>query len=296
MTKLISKVQYKNFETGEFVDEQERDYESTIQLIEKFPWAEQRKKIVISLTNPSITIAGRNNDFLKLSVFYNQKYVLHYLDENQVLFTRSFIDVKGSYDYIRKYFELPVFDPFEFRKEKTWFQHDLKHFITQDFQYVVTPKVIKKYLWATSGGNFLISIVFIVFMLLKMRPGPPITFLFMFIIMFLIGGGFNLVLFFNYYNQVKSKILIMSKGNNIFYFGPIGNPVKYDKENVLSYTVIRSQGYRNPISGFGIVAIEFMDGTCLKIPNLLVDDYDLVNKLSGIPGEEKNKFPYLHAE
>lgn len=83
MTTLISKVQYKNFETGEFVDVQERNYEETIQLIEKFPWNDQREKIVIDLTNPSITIEGKNNNFLKFAVFFNQKYVLHYFSETQ---------------------------------------------------------------------------------------------------------------------------------------------------------------------------------------------------------------------
>ncbi len=69
MRILTSKIQCKSFEAGEFIKEKKRSYEGTIELIEIFPWNKQREKIVIELTNPSITIEGENNDFLKLVVF-----------------------------------------------------------------------------------------------------------------------------------------------------------------------------------------------------------------------------------
>lgn len=296
MTQLVSKVQFRNFETGEFVDEEERDYESTIRLIENFPWEEQRKKIVISLTNPSVTIMGKNGDFLKLAVFYNQKFVLHYFNENQELYTKSFIDFKGTYEYIRKYFELPVFDPSGFRKETTWFQHNLRYFVTQDFHYIVSPKSIRKYLWSTSGINFLASVVFIILFIVKASSFQLIPLALLLLIIFLIGGGINLILFFNYYNYASNKILFMSKGNNIFYFGPLGNPVKYDKEDVLAYTTVQMGNRKSPLSGFSFVEIDFMDGTSLQIPNLLVSRHDLENKLFGIPGAVKYKIPFLRGE
>lgn len=41
MNLLISKIQHKNFEIGEFVQEKERSFEESINLIEHFPWEEE---------------------------------------------------------------------------------------------------------------------------------------------------------------------------------------------------------------------------------------------------------------
>ena len=294
MTKLTSKVQYKNFEPGEFIDIKERDYDETIKLIETFPWEIQREKIVIGLTNPSITIEGRNNDFLKLAVFFNQKYVLHYFNTTQTLFTKSFIHLKDSFEYIINYFLQAEFDITDFKKENTWLQHNLKHFVSQDFNYVVTSKSIRNYLLSTSGMNFCLSIVFLILFLSKgSKPINILGLIMLLFAIFLIGGGLHLLLFFNYYNYVQDKILIMSKGNDIFYFGSVDNPVRYDKRNILRYTTIRSRGSRNQFNGFAIVEIEFNDGTVLKIPNLLIDYQALEQKLFEYPRIDVNKFPFL---
>lgn len=294
MTKLTSKVQYKNFEAGEFVDIQERDYDETIHIIENFPWKNQWEKIVIDLTNPSVTIEGKNNDYLKCAVFFNQKYVLHYLDASQTLFTKSFINLKDTYEYIKNYFVQAQFDTTHFKKENTWLKHNLKHFVTQEFKYLVTPKSVKNYLLSTSGMNFCLSIFFVILISLKgFNSTNMIALIVLLAVMFLIGGGLHLILFFNYYNYVKDKILVMSKGNDIFYFGEIDNPTKYDKQNILQYTTIRSRGSRNQFSGFAVVEIELKDGAVLKIPNLLVDYLALEQKLFEHPRVDVNRFPWL---
>lgn len=161
MKTLLSKVQHKNFEIGEFNCQGQRTYDETIELIEKFPWEEERKNIAVSLTNPSITIEGKNEDFLKLALFYNGKFVLHYFNADQVLFTKSFTNIKDSYSYIESFFEEKDFDVNEFKKENTWMQHNLQHFVTQDFHYTANKESIKKFLISTSGINFTISIILI---------------------------------------------------------------------------------------------------------------------------------------
>lgn len=294
MTSLISKIQYKNFEVGEFVEVQERNYDDTIKLIENFPWNNQRDKIVIDLTNPSITIEGKNNDFLKYALFFNQKYVIHYFNETQVLFTKSFVDLKDGYQYVKRYFDQPTFNTTDFKKETTWLQHNLKHFVTQEFRYILTQKSIRNYLLSTSGMNFCLSIVILILVLVKgLNSINVVGQIVLLLVMFLIGGGLHLILFFNYYNYLKGKILIMSRGNDNFYFGNIDNPSKYNKKDILRYTTIRSHGTRNQFSGFAIIEIEFKDGTVLKIPNLLVDYTALEDKLFEYTRIDKNKFPYL---
>ena len=255
---------------------------------------EPKPKIVIDLTNPSVTIVGENNDYLKLGVFFNQKYVLHYFDTTQTLFTKSFIDLKDSFEHIRSYFLQADFNVKGFKRENTWLQHNLKHFVTQDFNYVVTYKSIRSYLLSTSGINFCLSIFFLVLIFSKGFSAINSIVLIVFLAaMFLIGGGLHLIRFFNYYNYVKDKILIMSKGNDTFYFGNIENPLRYNKRNILRYTTIRSRGQRNQFGGFAIVEIEFNDGTVLKIPNLLVDYSALEQKLFEYSRIDVNKFPWL---
>jgi len=56
--QLISKVQYKNFEPGEFTDRRGRTYDETIALIEAFPWSQQRAVI-----GKELTLSRGNNIF-----------------------------------------------------------------------------------------------------------------------------------------------------------------------------------------------------------------------------------------
>ena len=294
MTTLTSKIQYKNFETGEFIKVQERTCDEVLELIEKFPWNSQREKIVIDLTNPSITIEGKNNDFMKFGLFFNQKYVLHYFDEAQTLFTKSFLNFKDAFGYIKNFFEQLKFDTTDFKQETTWFQHNLKHFVTKDFRYVLTPKSIRNYLLTTSGMNFCLPIVFLVLILLKGLDSINVIVLIVFLLLiFLIGGGLHLIIFFNYYNYLKDKILIMSKGNDIFYFGNIGAPSIHNKKDILQYYTIRSRGTRNQFSGFAIIKIEFKNGTILEIPNLLVEYLAMEKKLFEYPKIDVNKLPFV---
>jgi hypothetical protein len=293
MITLTSKVQYKHFEAGEFTDVQQRGYDETITLIGAFPWEVQRDKIEISLTNPSITIEGKNNDCLKIAPFYHHQYVLYYLDNRQTLYTKRLKDLQDGFIYIKNYFEQPGFDPAGFKKEITWFRDNTQHFVTQDFRYLLTPKSIRSYLLSTSGINFLLSISFLIMFLVAGKTVSIVGILVLLLILFMVGGGLNLLLFAGYYRFLRDKILIMSRGNDTFYFGDIAHPVKYDKKDLLRYTTIKSSGPKNPVGGFAIIKMEFKDGTVLQVPNLLVDHYVLERKLFGYNKVEEHRMPFL---
>jgi hypothetical protein len=294
MTERISKIQHKDFEVGEFIEETKRSYGETITLIGNFPWIKEREKIEIALTNPSVTIEGTDNDFLKIAVFYNNKFVLHYFDRNQVLFSKSFTNLTDSYKYIKDYFESTTFVTVDFRKENTWLQNNLKHFVSQDFRYEVTPKSIRKFLILTSGVSFVLSIFFILILLVNgINHMNMIGTVAILLSAFFIGGGLNLILFFNYYFYTKDKILIMSKGNHIFYFGNRNNPTEYNKKEIFQFTTIRSRNYRSPINAFALIEIEFKNGTIIKIPNILVDYFALERKLFECQKIDKGGFPFI---
>jgi hypothetical protein len=295
MNTLTSKVQHDTFEVGEFVDRGERTYEETIRLIETFPWETERKTLAVSLTNPSITVEGKNGDFLKLSLFYNGKFVLHYFDHHQKLFTKSFTNITDTYSYVKGFFEQSTFDTSEFKLENTWLQHNLQHFVSQDFHYTANRSTVKRFLISTSGFGLAMSLIMFIFLIIKAdnTANYYAVFVIYFIFFFIAGGGLNLIVFFNFYSYAKNKILIMSKGNDVFYFGDIVDPKKYDKSEIAGFRIIRLDANRNPLSSFAIVTIELKDGTQLKIPNLLVDYIAMKQKLSGIPFVEENKTPFI---
>jgi hypothetical protein len=289
MITLTSKIQYKNFEAGEFVEEHKRTYEETIRLIEDYPWNIQRKKIIVDLTSPSVTIEGSSGDYLKLAVYYNQKFVLLYLNKDKRLFSRSFINLQDGYAYIKCFFEKPEFDLTGFKKESTWFQNNLTHFITQDFRYELTTQSVKKYWLSARGFNIIVPATFLIIMavvfnvIVLLWPG----------IILIWGSVMPLRLFFIYYKHVKDKILIMSKANSTFYFGSVDNMVKYDKKDILKYTIVKTTGSRSIYRGYAVVRIEFKNGTLLSLPNLLIDHRALENKLFECRKAREDKSPYL---
>ena len=294
MTRLTSKIQYKNFEIGEFIEEKERTFEEIMELIERFPWELQREKIVIDLTNPSVTIQGKNNDYLKIALFYNGKFVLRYFDQQQTLYTKSISEVTDSYKYIRDYIATSVFDTTDFKKENTLFQDNAKHFISQKFNYEVTPSSACKFLLSTSGINLIFTVIVIAFF--SFNHAIEISVLsasIVLLLIFFIGGGLNLILFFQYYLYTNGKILIMSKGNEIFYFGNKENPTKYNKTEITQFTISRIRNSKHTLSNFAVVKIELTNGFELEIPNILVDYLALESKLFEIAKIENSSYPSL---
>lgn len=294
MTKLVSKIQYKNFEVGEFIEEKERSYEETIELIENFPWESQREKIVIDLTNPSITIHGKRNDYLKLAVFFNGKFVVYYLDQKSTLYKKSYFHLQDAYPFIEEFFASSRFSTAMLKKENTVFKDNLKHFPSQDFRYEVTRNSGKKYLLSTSSINFGFTGVMLFLFLLKFNAQVNfIGALVLSLIIFLIGGGLNLILFFNYYKYAKNLVLIMSKGNDVFIFGSKEHPQRYNKSDIFQVTVSKVNSSRHPVASFVVVTLELSSSPNIEIPNLLIDEYALLIKLDGIPRVDRNKFPMI---
>ena len=294
MQLLISKIQYNNFEAGEFVDIKERSYEEVIKLIEGFPWTKQRENLVVSLTNPSITIEGTNNDYLKIALYYNGKYVLYYFDSENKLYKKSFEKLEESYSYIYQFFEQFNFQTTGLKKENTWMQKNQPHFITDDFRYYLTPKLVEKFSLNTTF-YWIIAIDLLVLLKTILRNGIQNTEIlesllkvFLFCLIFF---SFNIFLLVYFYLLTRNKILIISKGNPIFYYGNILEPFEYKKSEVESVTTIQARG-RVPFRAFSLVSIKFKDGNKLAIPNMLIDQYLLNDKFPGITKIDISAFPY----
>jgi hypothetical protein len=221
------------------------------------------------------------DNFLKLALFYNGKFVLHFFNSEHELYTKSFFQKEEAYPYIKNLFESEVFDLHDFKKEPTWMQHNLIHFVTQDFHYTITPKRIRQYMLNTSGIYFLSTLFLLAFVLFTRTRGLTGLSLFVFLLFyfFFFGGGLNLVVVFNYYLFAKNKILIISKGNDEFYFGDKSNPERFDKKDISLVTTYSPGSYRNPVSAFSLVKIEFTNHLPIRIPNIFVSEIAIMDKL-----------------
>ncbi|MEI6950005.1 hypothetical protein V9K67_22660 [Paraflavisolibacter sp. H34] len=292
MTTLTTKIQYHPFETGEFTDERGRTLSDTIDLIRQFPWNDQRANSTVGLTGPSVTIEGKHGDYLRLSPYYHGKYVLHYFDAGKRLFLKSFHQLSEADPYLERFFAAPSFDPGDFRKENTWPRRLLPHFISRDFHYRVTPAVAWKYLWSTCGlilGLWL----FMIFSFLNVGRDHYEWGILMVLAPYLFLVGTHLRLFWNYYRYAKDKLLIMSKGNEVFYFGTRDNPVRYHKSDIARATFCRIKHGKSSLAAFSLVELYLKDGTEFSLPNILIPDFELSAKLEGIARVTVHGYPLL---
>ena len=284
---MHTKIQFKDFEPGEFTSEKDRTVEETIDLITSFPWQDQRDHLVVSLTNPGITIEGSNNDFLKLTPYYYGKYVLHYLDPQHHLYTRSLDKLEVSIPIISAFFETQPFDPAGFRKEPTPLQNNAVHFVTNDFRYAgVNPAQVTN-LTLTSLG-FLAFIVIMVLVSLK----QPFAWLASLPFIALLACW--LTVFINHYKAIRGNVLILSKGLDAFSYGPADNPRTFYKHDIANIATYGQQQKGGGFGAFTYVEIGFVNGAWLQISCLMLNWHDLLAKFPPCPKTaEQRWFPFL---
>jgi hypothetical protein len=296
MKQLISKIQNSQCEKGEFLEETARTYEATILLVNSFNWQREREHIVISLTNPSITIQDEYGNYLKIATYYNGKFVLHYLNNKNKLYTLAISNISDSYPYLKGFFEDSVaFNTNHFKTYFAWWQNFLPHFKSNNFVYAYNRKNFIKYVVKTSGFSFLTSLLIIVMMIVFTNADTIVAVLIPTIIFFAtIGGGINIWILIPYYRYTKKHILIMSRSSDTFYFGSTDNPLtKYDKKEIDFFKVIKQDYSKSPINSFVIVDIAIGGNKILSIPNSLVDEHVLINKLFQCKRIESNELPIL---
>jgi hypothetical protein len=293
MRRLISKIQYKTFEQGEFVSEQERTCEEVIQLIKDFPWAEQRKGIGITLTTPSVTIQNEKGQFLKFAPYFKGKYVLYFLDYFNTLYKLSYVRMEDHFPQIEAFFSDEGIDISAFKKENNW-QQAQKNFISQSFHYFVTAGQANLFFKSTSGVNVIFSLIFLAWLLFGKTKPPIEVIVVLLMVLFFLGGPLQLMIVNNYYRYARNKVLIMSRGNSSFYFGDVGNPVMYKKEDIsIVYSRSLSGTYSDGNANFVVIEIVFKNGTSIKIPNILIEEHLLINKLSRYPHKTKRALPFV---
>ena len=292
--RLRVKTQFRPYEPGEFDDNGEHSYEETIALIQAFPWQSERDHLRVDFTCPSITIEGPYHNFIKLGLFYHEKFVLYYLDSKKNLYIQSFTSIQDAFPDIHRFFDQAPslsFDPAGFKRENTWLRSTGLHFNDGNFNYRV------RYLRLIPSILFLLIYfaVSVVAILSLARIAVPASF----IILYLFPFSFAMLiiavlsLFLNHYRLCKDKVLVLSRGRDEFYYGPSDSPELYSKKEIDSVITYGRQG-RGGYPMLTRVEINYKNGTSLNLSCLMIDRDDLVNKFPAAQLEiKKRTFPFI---
>jgi len=287
---LCTKLQLNDFEPGEFADEKQRTCEETVKLIADFPWQQQREHLSVGLTNPSITIEGPSGDFLKLATYYHNKFILYYLDGKQHLYTRSFVNPEDSYPVVRSFFN-GEFTTLGFQSQRTPFANNRVHFTTKSFTYTMQTRSTLALL---SFVVLYCCIVSVAAVLVISSPYNPMVAKLALIFMGLLCMSLGITLiaqFVNHYRSSNGRILIIARGNPIFYFGDIDRPDAYNKKDIQEIT---RYGASRGAEGLKRTEIIFKDGRSVDISGLILAPYRLQAKFPGLLFNNRQvSFPFL---
>jgi len=275
MTLLISKVQHRNCEKGEFHDVENRTLEETLSLLLDFPWESERHLADVELTCPSVTVEHPAGTFLKVGPYFSGKFSLYYLDCNgQVCFKVASTLVEAS-DCIRSFYKqegiLPGFSKYGF----VW--KPSAHFQTNPFIYE-RPGTSTNRFFKDARLTLFICLFFCLLMFFK--PMPPSVSIFLVVMCVLIALAYSplIYLYFNYRKFEEGRWLQLSRGSSSFILG-LGKKMKmYRKSEIESITVEGRRNRRSPSSVCKIYTIKFQNGDQIHIISLLIPEDDFRNK------------------
>jgi len=292
---MITKIQYQHFETGEFTGIKSRNCEETIRLIQAFPWEQQRDQLEVTLTGPSITIEGPNRDFLKLSLYHQDKFILYYLNGNKKVYARIFNHYTQVVPLIRGFFKTGVIDHTGFARAHFPFQKVRSHFKTRFFLY--RPKKAAIFgllcLWL-----FFLYFTLVIFSFAMTDPNADsrkmttlaIVLCFLSVMLIMLTA-----LFVNHYWVITGKILILSRGIDIFYYGAKKAPRLYHKKDVVELVTMARRSV-NDHGRLVWVRINFLNGESINISCLLIRYHTLFSKFPGIPQRsEQRLLPFIRS-
>ncbi|MES2454202.1 MAG: hypothetical protein V4594_01620 [Bacteroidota bacterium] len=273
--QLISKVQYKRSEKGEFHEIASRNLEETVALIKNYPWNTERSLASIELTCPSVTIEYPNGTYLKAGPYFSGKFSLYYLAYNKKVYLKTVETIEEVCQWVSRYFEQKGQLDFS---EKYGFTFSPEiHFRTNPFEYTVNVNNIAKYY----RFLFFMMCVIPVMCLLKFADHPegfsfqtPVILMGFFLFLF----SPLIYLYFNYLSADKDKYLQLSRGHDDFTFGTYEEKIKYSKQDIIRIEAYGMHNSRSLWRESEVFVITLHNGEQLKFSSLLIPGYTFRSK------------------
>lgn len=291
MKVLVSKVQYKRSEKGEFHDIQKRNLNETIDLLLNYPWDTERKLASIELSCPGITIEHQNKTYLKIGPYFSGKFSIYYLDYSKTVRLKIINHLNDAIMWITAYFEQ---DGKLIGLDKYGFVFNaITHFRTNPFIYVINTKATIKFF------QFPITIMVIIFFIgvLKYLEQPEsfsLKFIGIMAIFVFVLSAPLIFFFFNYLSADKNFYLKLSRGHNEFIYGTNDNKKVYDKKGISQIIAYGLPNTRSLWRECEIFIITFKDGEQIKFTSLLINGSTFREKFPENQIKEQRKaFPKI---
>ncbi|MDB5010199.1 MAG: hypothetical protein JWR67_989 [Mucilaginibacter sp.] len=273
MSQFISKLQHNTYEKGEFSDEKERTLNETIEFIKNFPWNGERALTDIQLTGPSVTIQDENINYLKLGLYFNGKFCLYYLDNDNHLYEYHAPEIDSAcalvVDFFNRQLDLQIFD-------RHFFNIGNKgHFLTNHFEY-------RERFWRILMINGLLLFYGVFFLIADVTMFVKNTPIFIGLVIIIFSVIYYLLLAKIFYKAIvnRNNYLQISKGNDFFSFGYNEQAIKAYKKSEISEVVhYISRGSKNP-NLIEVYEINFKDGSTIKFSNMLIPSSAFYSKFT----------------
>lgn len=279
MKTIISKIQYRNFEPGEYVEEKVRTLEESIRLIKDFPWEVQRVNNPIGITNPSITFEDADGNFLKVAPYYNKRFAVYFLKDKKFLYVKNGVESDEVNNIIRIFFDEIPFDTSTFSRKTSFFTNSKKQFYLNDFKYEIKGPFyfLDNFFYSNSFFTLIYATAcFFIFIFHKETRQDKIGALICFI-GFIVAACLAKLYF---YASAKGKTLILSKGNDTFQYGDKDNLATFNKQKIAS--IIIPPAKRGLGFDSHVYKILFQDGSYLVIPDIILPPFKFSGKFPGI--------------
>jgi hypothetical protein len=284
MTTL--KIQYINFDEGEFTEEQPIDYKSFIEMFDK----EANDRFY---TKYSWTI---NNNYIKyfIKVDNAQYMVIEHISKD--VYSITFAEQIDKYVYGNNFYGDTIKDlcklffdnAFLTLKDKlgqleTKTISLINQFIQIDYTYSYKYKKIFDLIFGSM--NLFISIPFLIFGF-TMPLGINIIPL-LFSISFLTGYFFLIKLHINHLKESKYKSITISSVHDEIIVTDDNSEISFTKSDIKRLLIVKSAGFRNPYVGYEFAQIILKNDNIINISSMIMEPFLIAKKIEGVEKLQK---------
>ncbi|MFN4085389.1 MAG: hypothetical protein ACK4LB_05555 [Spirosomataceae bacterium] len=276
MKTKLSKIQEITYEKGEYSHAQLRTWDETLELIHQFPWHDQRYGLNVGFTCPSITMEENQDIYLKIGLYFSGKFVVYFLNQGKV-YEKPIANLEDFTPYLQHFFDQNWEALQKVGDKMSFVFNPYTSFRTHPFRYSVHWRGMVRL--SRMPGIFTL-VIFLLFSIPLSLLYPPSIHLYNLVSWTLLNLG-NFVLLANYYRADLRKVLILSKGQDTFWFGTDEQLVTYSKKDILYIKAYQNTEYRSLWHSYSIYEIGFSNGDVLYFSTLLLSESDVQNKFEG---------------
>jgi len=273
MPEFTSKMQYKNYEKGEFCDERPRTLDEVVNLLQTFPTV-YKEDSGDDPNDPCIVLLDKKGNYLKIDVYLGNMFCLHYISFRNEYYVYDVISFELAAKKLKEFFAEKL-DLGDFEKKP--FSAEIKsYFLTNPFEYQIR---FSKVLGLSNGWiiYFVAALGAAIYIAMKnpISVVMPIL-IFLGLIICLIGCLLSHV--FSNYAKKKNQYLKISRGSDSFLFGNTAIDIyTYHKNDIAEVKHYALRNSRSP-NNFELFEIIFKDSTVLKFSNSLISGSQFVAK------------------